>query len=132
MFVWLPCMCVIFLFIFCISQIWEFVYISNMLYFACNDRYLVWFSSTYTSHKEKREWKQESWSLVSVWIEIKVAFSIPRFPFFCMNSNFIWVHCLCTVHVLKNIKNESHGTIHTFKNYFATVLSVFSFQFQQQ
>ena len=27
------------------------------------------------------------------------------------------------------IKNESHGTIHTFKNYFATVFSVFSFQF---
>ena len=29
------------------------------------------------------------------------------------------------------IKNGSHGTIHTFKNYFATVFSVFSFQFQQ-
>ena len=24
-----------------------------MLYFACNDWYLVWFSSIYTSHKEK-------------------------------------------------------------------------------
>ena len=34
-----------------------------------------------------------------------------------------------TVHALKNIKNGSHGTIHTFKNYFTTVLSVFSFQF---
>ena len=33
---------------------------------------------------------------------------------------------------LKNIKNGSHGTIYTFKNYFATVFSVFSFQFQQQ
>ena len=32
-----------------------------------------------------------------------------------------------TVHALKNIKNGSHSTIHTFKNYFATVLSVFSF-----
>ena len=29
------------------------------------------------------------------------------------------------------IKNESHGTIHIFKNYFVTVFSVFSFQFQQ-
>ena len=29
------------------------------------------------------------------------------------------------------IKNGSHITIHTFKNYFATVFSVFSFQFQQ-
>ena len=27
----------------------------------------------------------------------------------------------------KNIKNGSHGTIHTFKIYFATVFSVFSF-----
>ena len=26
----------------------------------------------------------------------------------------------------KNTKNGSHGTIHTFKNYFATVFSVFS------
>ena len=26
------------------------------------------------------------------------------------------------------IKNESHGTIYTFKNYFATVFSIFSFQ----
>ena len=51
--------CVIFLFIFLISQIWEFVYISNMLYFACNNRYLVWFSSAYTSHKEKGlSWKK--------------------------------------------------------------------------
>ena len=28
------------------------------------------------------------------------------------------------------IKNGSHGTIYTFKNYFATVISVISFQFQ--
>ena len=34
-----------------------------------------------------------------------------------------------TIHVLKNIKNESHDTIYTFKYYFATVFSVFSFQF---
>ena len=29
------------------------------------------------------------------------------------------------------IKNGFHSIIHTFKNYFATVFSVFSFQFQQ-
>ena len=29
------------------------------------------------------------------------------------------------------IKNESHDTIYTFKNYFATVISAISFQFQQ-
>ena len=43
----------IFLFIFHISQIWKLVYIPHILYFACNDWYLVWFSSTYTSRKEK-------------------------------------------------------------------------------
>ena len=75
---------------------------------------------------------------VSVWIEINATFSFPRFFFFflflCMNSNLAWVHCLhtvyhClyTVYILKNIKNGSHGIINTFKNYFATVLSVFSF-----
>ena len=56
------------------------------------------------------------------------------------------MHCSGTVYALfrycswdpqplyseKKIKNESHGTIHTFKNYFATVFSVFNFQFQQQ
>ena len=40
---------------------------------------------------------------------------------------FITVHG--TVHKLKNIKNESYRTIHTFKNYFTTVLLIFSFQF---
>ena len=43
---------------------------------------------------------------------------------------FITVHSI--VHALKNIKNESYGTIYIFKNYFVTVLSVFSFMFQQQ
>jgi len=28
-----------------------------------------------------------------------------------------------------NFKTRSHGTIHTFKNYFTTVFSVFNFQF---
>ena len=36
-----------------------------------------------------------------------------------------------TVHALKNIKNESHGTIHTFKNYLATVFSVSVFNFSK-
>ena len=36
------------------------------------------------------------------------------------------------VYALKNIKNGSHDIIHTFKNYFVIILSVFSFQFQQQ
>ena len=80
---------------------------------------------------------------MSVWIEMIVAFSVSCFPFlffsctwtvtshgFTVHALFITVHSLfITVHVLKNIKNGSYSTIHTFKNYFASVLSVFSFQF---
>ena len=39
----------------------------------------------------------------------------------------LFTHCSSTVHALKNIKNGSHGTIYTFKNYFAIVFSVFNF-----
>ena len=73
---------------------------------------------------------------MSVWIEMIVAFSVSCFPFlffscaWTVTSHGFTVHALfITVHVLKNIKNGSHGTIHTFKNYFTSVLSVFSFQF---
>ena len=49
--------------------------------------------------------------------------------------NSAHMHCLRThkFHFFINffIKNGSHITIHIFKNYFATVFSVFSFQFQQ-
>ena len=37
----------------------------------------------------------------------------------------LFMHCSR----IKNIKNGSHDTIYTIKNYFATVFSVFSFQF---
>ena len=56
------------------------------------------------------------------------------FPFFLAvvidfhRQNSLFMNSACTVHVLKNIKNGSHGTIHTFKNYFTTVFSVFQFQ----
>ena len=46
---------------------------------------------------------------------IRVLFTDPQILFFI---NFF-------------IKNGSHGTIYTFKNYFATVISAISFQFQQ-
>ena len=49
---------------------------------------------------------------------------------FTVHALFGTVHALfSTVYVLKNIKNRSHDTIYTIKNYFATVFSVFSFQF---
>ena len=49
------------------------------------------------------------------------------FFFLCVNSKLTWVHCLPLFTHCLRIKNGSHGTIYTFKNYFATVLSVFSF-----
>ena len=45
----------------------------------------------------------------------------------CMRQLSLFTHCSSTVHAFKNIKNGSHGTIHTFKNYFVTVFSIFSF-----
>ena len=63
--------------------------------------------------------------------------------FFFFGSRTCWlfhnkqyIHALYTdpqITLFSNffIKNRSHGSIHTFKNYFATVFSVFSFQFQQ-
>ena len=53
------------------------------------------------------------------------------------NVNFFqWTVYLCTVYGPTNfifyqffIKNGSHGTIYTFKNYFTTVISAINFQF---
>ena len=51
--------------------------------------------------------------------------------FYCLETIFtiytLFCHCNSIVHTLKNIKNGSHDTIYTFKNYFVTVFSVFSF-----
>ena len=66
-----------------------------------------------------------------VWGELKVAFQFCVFMLFfspcawtvkslCRGQKILFTHCLCTVH-------GSHDTIYTFKNYFATVFSVFSF-----
>ena len=51
------------------------------------------------------------------------------FFFWLWETIFTVMNSVYTVHILKNIKNESHDTIYTFKYYFATVFSVFSFQF---
>ena len=89
--------------------------------------------------------------LVPVWIE-SLRFSRFTFPAFHVSFFFpalvstfkdrihcswtvraLFMHCSNTVHMgsttilLKKIKNGFHSTIHTFKNYFATVFSVFSF-----
>ena len=87
---------------------------------------------------------------VSVWAprSLRLRFSSSRFLFFFFffffwpafvdfgrqislvwTVNVLFTYCAVIVYILKNIKNRSHGTIYTFKNYFATVFSVFSFQF---
>ena len=73
---------------------------------------------------------------------LRFTFTFQPFFFFFSTRFFLrqlslFMHCSSTVHALfmrpiatllkKNIKNGSHGTIYTFKNYFATVFSVFSF-----
>ena len=76
-------------------------------------------------------------NFVFVWIGI-----ILRFEFSCFFFFFLLLFHLCIVYALfthclwdpqplyseKNIKNRPHGTIYKFKNYFTTVLLVFSFQ----
>ena len=87
--------------------------------------------------------------LVTVWIahllRLRFQFCVFLFFFFLLFSRFsrrqisLFTHCSRTIHALftgptatlfrkKYIKNGSHGTIHAFKNYFAIVFSVFSFQ----
>ena len=93
--------------------------------------------------------------IVCVWIHwsccvSRLRFSIAFFFFVTLKrycSSLLWTvavtfdreQCICAlfmdpqITLFSNffIKNGSHGTIYTFKNYFATVFSVFSFQFQQ-
>ena len=49
----------------------------------------------------------------------------PRDNYYCSSTVVVlFMYCSSTVHVFKNIKNGSHDTIHTFKNYFAKVFLV--------
>ena len=41
----------------------------------------------------------------------------------------LFMHCSCTVHALKNIKNGSHNTIHAFKNYLLQYFQFLVFSF---
>ena len=67
----------------------------------------------------------------AVWFKLKAAskFHVLRVFFFFplhMNSKITWFYCSGTK-TLFITDHESHNTIHKFKNYFATVFSVFSF-----
>ena len=48
--------------------------------------------------------------------------------FYYTEEKTLFMHCSCTVYALFTCTvHRSHDIIHTFKNYFATVFSVFSF-----
>ena len=101
---------------------------------------LVWEAEPKQETRPKLTWPKLC-LYVCVW-ELSLRFMFPPFFFpLRVNSNLTWfpvqgtkitvyilfitVHNI--VHVLKNIKNGSQCTIHTFKNYLATMFSVFSF-----
>ena len=44
-----------------------------------------------------------------------------------VNSNITWIYCVGDKKYCSRTIHGSHGTIHTFKNYFAIMFSVFSF-----
>ena len=94
--------------------------------------------------KKKKTERSKTWETTYVfgnWVYVSVLLCFMFSIFFpctwtvtshgslCREQKLLFITVHSIVHVLKNIKNGSHGTIHTFKNYFATVFSVFSFQF---
>ena len=103
----------------------------------------------YFNYKKIRKKKNPSTTLSDAWsyfelyagLDSTSAFFEVRFLFFFFLSCSYWLsetkftiyeqcmHYTYIVHAFKNIKNGFHDTIHTVKNYFATVFLVFSFQF---
>ena len=84
---------------------------------------------------------------MSIWIQLIIAFAFLScgflFSFFFGSARTCWlfhseqcIHALFTdsqIPLFSNffIKNKSHGTIYTFKNYFVTVFSVSVFSFSK-
>ena len=60
-----------------------------------------------------------------VWIALRMKFLV-AFGVLC-GSRVLFMELASTNFSKFFFKIESHGTIHTFKNYFAAALSVFSF-----
>ena len=105
----------------------------------------VWLQTNTTTSSKKIN--MTTWPFAfGLWRLYVFHFTFPFFHFFFfsarMNSNctvhahgFTVQETKCIVHCTQNhfvqktnIKNRYHGTIHSFKNYFVTVFSVFSFQ----
>ena len=109
----------------------------------------MWGYCSRTGKKKKKNWKTLNVDAGFSWIQTHTmwpfGFSIFPSSFFCfyafqggrrqillfMRQMSLFMHCSGTahgthIHFIQN-KNGSHGTIHTFKNYFVIVFLVFSF-----
>ena len=62
--------------------------------------------------------------LVYVWIMVKITFQLH--PTFFSGSHALFTESTSTFFSKNNFNTGSYGTIHTFKNYFDTMFSVFS------
>ena len=62
--------------------------------------------------------------LVYIWIMVKITFQLR--PTFFSGSHALFTESTSTFFSKNNFNTGSYGTIHTFKNYFDTMFSVFS------
>ena len=93
------------------------------------------FSTTLFKPQLSLLFKQQFLNSMTKWaLSLRLGSAFCTFP---SGSLFLWV--LCTFHRTYKylhlatffFKTRSHSIIYTFKNYFTTVFSVLSFQFQQ-
>ena len=125
-----------------IISVLELIVSKSITKIYCYLRLYIWWQMTYFA----KELEEKKMVISAVWIHVcpclTFAFCSSLFFFlfflFFIRSAFrdkfyyscIIHQCSHTVHVLfmhLKICLTSHGTIHTFKNYFATVFSIFSF-----
>ena len=98
---------------------------------------------TYSSvERQERSSASLDSNYCGIWVFV-LRFSLFFFSFFFCSARICWLfhgeQCICAlftnpqIPLFNNffIKNGSHGTIHTFKNYFATVFSVSVFSFSK-
>ena len=98
------------------------MYIAPPLNFGCSHMEKRVFSKATNNHRTITMW------VFGLCLFLRFQFNVLLFfSFFFFFGSWTVTSHVFTVHTLKNIKNGSHDTIHVFKNYFVTILSVFSF-----
>ena len=79
--------------------------------------------------KRKKKFRSKLLKCHSSWVWIAARLRcFANLAFFC-GFCVLFTESTSTEFSKYNFKTLSHGTIHTFKNYFVTVFSVFNFQF---